>query len=55
MLVEVALENVKNESIYQSIQSLKAYSESGDKKLLMDQPKEVRSLILDKQSERNND
>lgn len=54
-LIDTTLENIKNASIYQSIQSLKAYSESGDKKPLMDLPKEVRSLILDNQSEQNND
>jgi DNA-binding transcriptional ArsR family regulator len=54
-LIDTTLENVKNASIYQSIQSLKAYSESGDKKRLMDLPKEVRSLILDNQSEHSND
>lgn len=54
-LTDTTLENIKNESIYKSIQSLKAYSENGDKKHLMSLPKEVRSLILDKQPERIND
>ena len=54
-LIKTVLENRKNESIYQTVLSLKAYSESGDIKLLMTLPKEMRSLILDNQSEQNND
>lgn len=54
-LIDTTLENVKNESISESILSLKAYAESGDKKCLMGLPKEVRALILDNQSERDDD
>jgi len=50
-LIETVLENRKKESIYQTVMSLKAYSETGDKKSLMSLPKEMRSLIIDNQSE----